>query len=94
MDAPGCLGAFQFLRNELQAGTCRLIALCCHMPHATMKRRCPRSRSSSNSSLPSLQSKINKWELLRQRRNVCALTDELRLGIARIMLSLSRMEYL
>lgn len=31
MDAPGCLGAFQFLRNELQAGTCRLIALCCHV---------------------------------------------------------------
>lgn len=31
MDAPGCLGAFQFLRNELQAGTCRLIALYCHV---------------------------------------------------------------
>lgn len=31
MDAPGCLGAFQFLRNELQGGTCRLIALCCHV---------------------------------------------------------------
>lgn len=87
MDAPGCLGAFQFLRNELQAGTCRLIALCCHMPHATMKRRCPRSSQlaaptpAAALALPSLQSKINKWELLRQRRNVCALTDELRLGI-------------
>lgn len=35
MDAPGCLGAFQFLRNELQAGTCRLIALCCHVATCT-----------------------------------------------------------
>lgn len=58
MDAPGCLGAFQFLRNVLQAGgTCRLIALCCRMQHATMKRRCPRCNSNSSPSLPAVENK-------------------------------------